>query len=115
MDNVAVGRIWETAESEMRNARGRMNRGEAQARAEKSRSKPAREKKPAQFNKENRQRDAHGLMPERNERRPENVQNQVREQPGSARPENAAPRHKHRRNRPGSRARRRMRENGGAV
>ena len=117
----------ETAESEMRNARGRMNRSEAQARAEKSREKRRPEK-------QSRPEKARGLMPERNERRfenargqcpeqkqrPENVRNEAREQcpaeqPGAVRPENGAPRHRHRRNRPGSRARRRMRENGGAV
>ena len=117
----------ETAESEMRNARGRMNRSEAQTRAEKSREKRRPEK-------QSRPENARGLMPERNERRfenargqrpeqklrPENVRNEAREQcpaeqPGAVRPENGAPRHRHRRNRPGSRARRRMRENGGAV
>jgi len=87
----------ETAESEMRNARGRMNRGEAQARAEKS-----REKKPAR-----------GLTPKKDERRAEQKHTDPRLREGDARPENGMPRHKHRRNRPGSRARKRMRENGG--
>ena len=86
----------ETAESVMRNARGRMNRGEAQARADKSREKRRHGSKPEQ---KSQPENARGLTPEKNDRRPEN----------------GAPHHKRRRNRPGSRARKRMRENGGAV
>ena len=132
----------ETAESEMRNARGRMNRGEAQARAEKSRGKkPARGLTPKKDERRAEQKHTDPRLvvhkvdnstkatscqvsysegDEGNKRenrwhgsRPE--QNMVREQSGDVRPENGMPRHKHRRNRPGSRARRRMRENGGTV
>ena len=100
----------ETAESEMRNARGRMNRGEAQARADKSREKRRHGSKPE---------NVRGLTPEKTVRpeqkqRPEQSphgQNPPREQSGAVHPENGASRHKRRRNRPGSRARKRMREN----
>ena len=119
----------ETAESEMRNARGRMNRGDAQARAEKSREKPAREKR---FDKRQGGKPQGETAPQKSGKKhqnpaagkPQAVQPAGKpqgnvlphgEQPGAMRPENGAPRHKHRRNRPGSRARRRMRENGGAV
>ena len=100
----------ETPESEMRNARGRMNRGEAQARAEKSREKTVREK-PAQ-------------KPARDKKR---FEKQPREggaavQPAGGKPHSEQtnngqgenPHRRHRRNRPGSRARKRMRENGNA-
>lgn len=86
----------ETPESEMRNARGRMSRNDAEKRASKSREKRPRDVQPR-------------------EQQPRDVQ------PRNAQPRNAQPRenekpvesvqHKHRRrNRPGSRARRRMRE-----
>jgi ATP-dependent RNA helicase RhlE len=104
----------ETAESEMRNARGRMNRGEAQARADKSREKPARGKK-------QRTDDAHGSRFEQMRKDPrlcggdESRSGQTNDgKPGSNGQDGDARRHR-RRNRPGSRARRRMRENGGAV
>ena len=123
-----------------------MNRGEAQARAEKSRGKkPAREKKQRSENarslkqenarglkQENarslKQENAHGLKQENardSKFGQKRIDPRLREgddgnsagnrREGDMRPENGMPRHKHRRNRPGSRARRRMRENGGAV
>ena len=140
----------ETPESEMRNARGRMNRGEAQARADKS-----REKKPARGKKQ-RAENAHGSKFEQMRKDPRLVVHKVDNstkatscqvsysegddgnkrggdagaQPVGNKPQISgqtnggkprsngqdgdARRHR-RRNRPGSRARRRMRENGGAV
>lgn len=100
----------ETPESEMRNARGRMNRGEAQARAEKSREKPSREKpaqKPARdkkrFDKQPREGGA-AVQPAGGKPHIEQTNNGQGENPHR----------RHRRNRPGSRARKRMRENGNA-
>jgi ATP-dependent RNA helicase RhlE len=113
----------ETAESEMRNARGRMNRGEAQARADKSREKPARGKKQrADDARSLKQENARGSKFEQKRIDPrlcEGDDGNKREggegkKPGSNGQDGDA-RRRHRRNRPGSRARRRMRENGGAV
>ncbi|MBR5692543.1 MAG: DEAD/DEAH box helicase [Fibrobacter sp.] len=81
----------ETPESEMRNARGRMSRNDAEKRASKSREKRPRDVQP----REQQPRDVQprNAQPRENEKPVEGVQ------------------HKHRRrNRPGSRARRRMRE-----
>ena len=81
----------ETPESEMRNARGRMSRNDAEKRASKSREKRTRDNKP----REQQPRDV----------QPRNAQPRENEKPVEGLP------HKHRRrNRPGSRARRRMRE-----
>ena len=115
----------ETAESEMRNARGRMSRRDAENRAEKSREKK-RFEKPA------------GGKPAREKHPGDGREKRFGGQPGNAQPGNAQAKnaqpgnvasggepsnggqpengHRHRRrNRPGSRARKRMRENGGAV
>jgi ATP-dependent RNA helicase RhlE len=111
----------------MRNARGRMNRGEAQARADKSRGKSGHGK-PARENKQRtddarglKQENARGSKFEQMRKDPRlcegdesrNGQTNGRK-PGSNGQDGDARRHR-RRNRPGSRARRRMRENGGAV
>jgi ATP-dependent RNA helicase RhlE len=123
----------ETAESEMRNARGRMNRGEAQARADKSREKPARGKKQrADDARSLKQENARGSKFEQMRKDPRLVVHKVDnstkatscqvsysegdegKKPRSNGQDGDA-RRRHRRNRPGSRARRRMRENGGAV
>jgi ATP-dependent RNA helicase RhlE len=113
----------ETAESMMRNSRGRMNRSEAQARAEKSREKQTQKQgqKPAQNSAQ---------KPAGDKKR---LEKQLREGGAGVQPaggmsqggkphgeqtnnsQNGDARRRHRRNRPGSRARRRMRENGGAV
>ena len=86
----------ETPESEMRNARGRMARNDAEKRASKSREKQPREKQPRE--KQLREKQA---QPPREKLAPE-----------GAKPAEGVI-HKHRRrNRPGSRARRRMREAG---
>ena len=81
----------ETPESEMRNARGRMPRHPAQPKQQK----PAVQQKPQQAPAQPR--------PVAQKAKPQQHPQQV---DGEAKPH-----HKHRRNRPGSRARRRMREN----
>jgi ATP-dependent RNA helicase RhlE len=86
----------ETPESEMRNARGRMARNDAEKRASKSREKQPREKQPRE--KQLREKQA---QPPREKLAPE-----------GAKPAEGVPHKRHRRNRPGSRARRRMREAG---
>lgn len=84
----------ETPESEMRNARGRMSRSDAEKRASKSREKQPRG---------NQSREQKNAQPR--EQQPRDVQPREGEKPAEGLP------HKHRRrNRPGSRARRRMRE-----
>jgi ATP-dependent RNA helicase RhlE len=104
----------ETAESMMRNSRGRMSREEAQARAAETRNKQG-------SHKDNR--GPRGRKDNRNENR-ENARNANAENPqrnnAPRNPEQNAPAdntpnpqnggRRHRRNRPGSRARRRMRE-----
>jgi ATP-dependent RNA helicase RhlE len=84
----------ETPESEMRNARGRgFPRREKPSQPSKAEPKPQQHSKPAQ--------------PQKPEPKPAQNPPQTAKQP-----EQMPSRHKRRRNRPGSRARRRMRENG---
>jgi ATP-dependent RNA helicase RhlE len=104
----------ETAESMMRNSRGRMSREEAQARAAETRNNNGSQKA---------NRGPRGRKDNRNENR-ENARNANAENPqrnnAPRNPEQNAPAdntpnpqnggRRHRRNRPGSRARRRMRE-----
>ena len=108
----------ETAESMMRNSRGRMSREEAQARAAET-----REKKKSNNESPRHQRRGHGKPQQHNapaQNAPAqnaNAENAQKHMNSSAAPnqqyqpkqENGERRH-HRRNRPGSRARRRMRE-----
>ena len=91
----------ETPESEMRNARGRMSRNDAEKRASKSREKRPRDVQPRDV--QPREQQPRDVQP-RNAQ-PRNAQPRENEKPVESMP------HKHRRrNRPGSRARRRMRE-----
>jgi ATP-dependent RNA helicase RhlE len=110
----------ETVESMMRNSRGRMSREEAQARAAETREKHGKRK----GNRENRDdrgnrnenRESRNRRENRNERLANNIaangeapQSVNMTNPSNTPNSNSVKRH-HRRNRPGSRARRRMRE-----
>ena len=110
----------ETPESMMRNSRGRMSREEAQARAAETRKQGShKDNRGPRGRKDNRKeshenaRNANAENPQRNNARrisqsAQNVNAQNAPADNTPNPQNGGRRH--RRNRPGSRARRRMRE-----
>ena len=105
----------ETAESIMRNSRGRMSREEAQARAAETRENHGRrgDRGNRKNNRnENREMEQNANAEHSQARQNDSLQNRSQNfDHGNPNPSNGG-RH-HRRNRPGSRARRRMRESQG--